>query len=114
MSLVEHVFNRPADDRNIPFADIASSCDRDLDKVIINIAVLKLQVEVLIMRALSLGLVRGTIDEVDGTFTVTWVQPRILNKEQIAHLNQKLVDWGEKVKSAVRVMESGITSELGS
>lgn len=71
-----------------------------------------LKVELLVMRALSLGLLRGSIDEVDGIFTVTWVQPRILSKEQISQLNQKLTDWGEKVKNAVRVMESGITSEL--
>lgn len=64
------------------------------------------------MRALSLGLIKGVIDEVDGIFTVTWVQPRILNKDQITQLNQKLTDWGEKVKNAVRAMESGITSEL--
>ena len=33
MSLVEHVFNRSADDRNIPFADIAKACDKPLEKV---------------------------------------------------------------------------------
>lgn len=33
MSLVEHVFSRSADDRNIPFLDIAKACDRPLDKV---------------------------------------------------------------------------------
>lgn len=33
MSLVEHVFHRPADDRNIPFADIATACDKPLEKV---------------------------------------------------------------------------------
>lgn len=33
MSLVEHVFNRSVDDRNIPFADIAKACDRSEDKV---------------------------------------------------------------------------------
>ena len=64
------------------------------------------------MRALSLGLLRGSIDEVDGIFTVAWVQPRILNKEQISQLNQKLVDWEAKVKKAQITMESNITSEL--
>jgi len=103
MSLVEHIFKRPSDDRNIPFEDIAQACERSVDKV-----------EVLVMRALSLGLIRGTIDEVISKVNVKWVQPRILNKEQIAHLNSNLVDWGEKVKGAMRLMESGVTHELGS
>ena len=37
----------------------------------------------LVMRALSLGLVKGTIDEVDESVHMTWVQPRVLNTEQV-------------------------------
>ncbi|KAH7932873.1 hypothetical protein HPB49_003965 [Dermacentor silvarum] len=40
------------------------------------------QVEVLVMKALSLGLVRGTIDQVDGQVHMQWVQPRVLSREQ--------------------------------
>ena len=35
------------------------------------------------MRALSLGLVKGVIDEVDQKVHMTWVQPRVLNTEQV-------------------------------
>ena len=34
------------------------------------------------MRALSLGLIRGFIDEVDRVVTITWLQPRVLNTDQ--------------------------------
>ena len=35
------------------------------------------------IRALSLNLVKGVIDEVDEKVHMTWVQPRVLNNEQV-------------------------------
>ena len=35
------------------------------------------------MRSFSLGLCKGSIDQVDGTVRVTWVQPRVLDKAQL-------------------------------
>ena len=42
-----------------------------------------LDVEMLVIRALSLNLVKGVIDEVDERVHMTWVQPRVLNNEQV-------------------------------
>ena len=42
-----------------------------------------LDVEMLVIRALSLNLVEGVIDEVDERVHMTWVQPRVLNNEQV-------------------------------
>ena len=41
------------------------------------------QVELLVMKALSVGLVRGSIDEVDKRVHMTWVQPRVLDLQQV-------------------------------
>ena len=35
------------------------------------------------MKALSLGLVKGHIDEVEQRIHMTWVQPRVLDLEQV-------------------------------
>ena len=35
------------------------------------------------MKALSLGLVRGMVDGVDQKVHMTWVQPRVLNLQQV-------------------------------
>ena len=35
------------------------------------------------MKALSLSLVKGSIDEVDQKVHMTWVQPRVLDREQV-------------------------------
>lgn len=44
------------------------------------------QVEVMVMRALALGLVKGTIDQVSRQVNITWVQPRVLHKNQVSVL----------------------------
>lgn len=41
------------------------------------------QVELLVMKALSVGLVKGSIDEVDRRVHMTWVQPRVLDLQQV-------------------------------
>ena len=48
------------------------------------------------MRAMSLGLVKGTLDGVEGTVSITWVQPRVLDKDQIKLLGEQLSVWAEK------------------
>ena len=47
--------------------------------------------ESLIIRALSLNLVKGTIDEVDEKVHMTWVQPRVLSVEQVGHTTHALL-----------------------
>ena len=43
----------------------------------------------LVMKALSLGLVKGSIDEVDNKVHLTWVQPRVLDLEQVSSVYAK-------------------------
>lgn len=53
---------------------------------------LVLQVELLVMKALSLGLVKGSIDQVDSKVHMTWVQPRVLGRKQVK--NQLKILYG--------------------
>ncbi|KAF2971944.1 hypothetical protein GQX73_g1593 [Xylaria multiplex] len=85
-ALTESVFRRPPHERAMTFSTISADT-----KVRPN------QIEHLVMRALSLGLVRGTIDQVDEVVNFTWVQPRILDMAQIASMSQRLGEWGENV-----------------
>merc|ERR1712168_1359628 len=81
-ALMEAVFSRSAIDRILSFQFISERTKIDLDKV-----------EWLLMRVLSLNLVKGSIDQVEQTANLHWVQPRVLNKEQIFKMASKVESW---------------------
>lgn len=45
----------------------------------------------------SLKLIRGSLDQVDQKAHITWVQPRVLSREQIGQLAQRLAAWNSKL-----------------
>ncbi|ODQ65237.1 PCI-domain-containing protein, partial [Nadsonia fulvescens var. elongata DSM 6958] len=86
-ALIEAVFKRPSTDRTLTFETIAK------ETYIVND-----EVEHLVMKALSLGLIRGLIDEVSQTVAITWLQPRVMNKLQIGNMREKLLQWDQEVE----------------
>lgn len=62
-------------------------------------------VEFLLMKALSKHLMEGVIDQVDGTVSITWVQPKVLTLPQIIGLKDRLCGWISKVDQATVVLE---------
>ena len=65
------------------------------------------------MRALSLKLIRGKIDQVDGTIAVEWVQPRVLQQPQIAKMTERLATWTGTVDSTLKFLEGETPEFLG-
>jgi 26S proteasome regulatory subunit N9 len=49
------------------------------------------------MKALSLGLVKGSIDQVDEIARINWVQPKVLDMNQIKSMRQRLTEWDQSV-----------------
>lgn len=90
LSLVRLVFDRPAEQRNIMFADIAKAALLPVEEV-----------EWLVMRAFSKKLLRGTVDEVDQIVHITWLMPRILDASQTKVLSDKLSAWSKNVEAAL-------------
>lgn len=88
MALIESVFKRGAYDRTMSFQTIAEETRLPLEEV-----------EHLLMKALSLKLIRGSLDQVDQKAQITWVQPRVLSREQIGGLTQRLTTWTENLSS---------------
>ncbi|KAL7575918.1 hypothetical protein ACA910_000717 [Epithemia clementina (nom. ined.)] len=87
LSLVTLLFSKPAHERQLSFAEIASTLLLDnLD-----------QVEWIVMRALSVHLIEGSIDQVAQTVDVTWVMPRVLNNDQMQQLANRFGEWAVTV-----------------
>jgi 26S proteasome regulatory subunit N9 len=55
------------------------------------------EVEHLIMKALSLKLIRGSVDQIDSTVDITWVQPRVLDAQQLGMLAGQFGEWTRAV-----------------
>ncbi|KAK7803498.1 hypothetical protein U0070_002683 [Myodes glareolus] len=94
LCLMEMTFTRPANHRQLTFEEIAKRA-----KIAVN------KVELLVMKALSVGLVRGSIDEVDKRVHMTWVQPHVLDLQQIKGMKDLLELWCTDVKSMELLVE---------
>jgi len=86
LCLMEMAYLRQGDKRQLKFAEIAKQA-----KVPAN------EVEYLVMRALSLGLIRGFVDQVDSLVCVEWVQPRVLDRKQISAVSGRIGKWSKDV-----------------
>lgn len=72
------------------------------------------EVEHLIIKCFSLNLIKGYINQLDQVLVVTWLQPRILNLDQVKALYDHLVDWDNRVENlAQKVHDNGGTVWAG-
>ncbi|XP_062509700.1 26S proteasome non-ATPase regulatory subunit 13-like [Corticium candelabrum] len=101
LSVMELTFKRPSTNRSIPFEVIAEAARIPIS-----------QVELLVMKALSLGLVKGSIDEISKQVNMTWVQPRVLDLSQIKDMADRLSTWCKSVKETVHSMEDQVPELL--
>ncbi|XP_030511467.2 26S proteasome non-ATPase regulatory subunit 13 homolog B-like [Rhodamnia argentea] len=95
LCLMEIIFSRPSEDRTIPLSVIAERtklCVAD--------------VEHLLMKSLSVHLIEGVIDQLEGTVHVSWVQPRVLGIPQVKSLRDRLDGWLDKVHTALLSVEA--------
>lgn len=95
LCLMEMTFRRPATDRRLSFDDVAEATRLPVSEV-----------EQLVMHALAVGLIRGSIDEVDRRVHVTWVQPRVLTREQIVVMRNKMETWAVDIAHVEKLVET--------
>ncbi|KAJ7551239.1 hypothetical protein O6H91_06G006400 [Diphasiastrum complanatum] len=95
LCLMEIIFSRPSEERTIPLSLIAERTRLSSEEV-----------EFLLIKSLSVHLIEGIIDQVDGTVRVSWVQPRVLGIPQIASLRDRLDSWLQKVHTTLLAVEA--------
>ncbi|KDR15267.1 26S proteasome non-ATPase regulatory subunit 13 [Zootermopsis nevadensis] len=95
LCLMEMTFKRPATHRQLTFEEISQETRLPVNEV-----------ELLVMKALAQGLVRGAIDQVASNVHMTWVQPRVLDKQQISSMVQRLDCWCKDVNSMELLLET--------
>ncbi|KAH7730096.1 PCI domain containing protein [Aphelenchoides avenae] len=95
LCLMEIALARQSTERYMPFNKIAK-------KALVNVS----DVEFLVMKALGKGLVSGSIDQVNATVSITWVQPRVLSADQIGHMADRVGAWRTDVKSMENVVRA--------
>lgn len=87
MSLIDVLSRKPV----VPYDEVASVCCVE-------------NVPLLVMRALSLQLAKGLLDQVSRVVEVDWVQPRVLSN--LDSIEQALRHWQHRVDSAIELLES--------
>ena len=95
IALLEMIFEVNKDERSLTFEKIGQVCQIDV-----------VDVELLIMKAMSLNLIKGTIDEVAQVVHIDWCLPRYLNKAHLEIMAAKMRTWEAKLDGAIRMVEN--------
>eukprot|EP01088_Endostelium_zonatum_P017598 TRINITY_DN5269_c0_g1_i1.p1 TRINITY_DN5269_c0_g1~~TRINITY_DN5269_c0_g1_i1.p1 ORF type:complete len:395 (-),score=120.21 TRINITY_DN5269_c0_g1_i1:42-1226(-) len=101
LGLMELVLERGSGERVFKFSEIESRCRVERNDV-----------ERLVMRGMSLGLVKGVIDEVEEKVVISWVQPRVLDIESVKKMRDRLEDWRKKVHATLVFVEQQTGNEI--
>jgi len=95
LCLMEMTFSRASNNRQLKFEEIAKETGVALNEV-----------ELLAMKAMSLGLVEGTIDQVEEQVNMSWVQPRVLDLKQVGRMKDRLEGWCTGVTTMEKMVAS--------
>jgi len=88
LGLVRLAFDKASFERIISFEEIQKVTQCEAERV-----------EYLIMKAMSLKLVKGVVDEIEQSVQVTWVKPAILDMKQMGALLEKTKTWITKIEA---------------
>eukprot|EP01054_Gregarina_sp_Poly1_P000218 Gregarina_sp_Poly_1__217@NODE_1050_length_5233_cov_176_655052_g730_i0_p2_GENE_NODE_1050_length_5233_cov_176_655052_g730_i0NODE_1050_length_5233_cov_176_655052_g730_i0_p2_ORF_typecomplete_len424_score70_87PCI/PF01399_27/4_3e03PCI/PF01399_27/4_3e09Herpes_U34/PF04541_13/0_057_NODE_1050_length_5233_cov_176_655052_g730_i039135184 len=93
-SLLELAFMKPQKERILTFSEISDTCRVPKD-----------QIEILVMKVMSHGLMKGSIDAIDQTVSFTTLQPRLLDDHKIAALSNQFRAWSLQVTELAEHLE---------
>lgn len=95
LALLDLIFHCEKGERNLDFNLIAETTKISIDEV-----------EFIVMKAMNLGLVKGIIDQVDQVVRITWAKPRLLSKDKIKVMSDKLGRWDANIDETIKMLEN--------
>lgn len=91
MSLLELISTKSTTNKQLNFKEISEFTGTPVNDV-----------EHLIIKCFSLNLIKGYINQIDEVLVVTWLQPRILNLDQVNVLYNHLCKWNGQVEELAK------------
>lgn len=70
------------------------------------------RIEILVMKAISLHLISGHMDEVKQTLTVTWVMPKQLTDKEVKQRGESVETWSKHIYNVLLNMENEVPELL--
>lgn len=99
MAFTELIFSLHKDERVVSFQQISDRTTLPLDMI-----------EFMVLRAMSLELIKGQIDQVDQKVSITFIQPRVLDKQRIGMMRSKFETWQSSLTELLGVVTEYQTS----
>ncbi|QPG74892.1 hypothetical protein FOA43_002229 [Brettanomyces nanus] len=95
MALIEIVFSKPTNSKTVKYSELLKEIPllKNADDV-----------ERLTMKCLSLGLIKGHINQVSSEVEINWIQPRTMTRDQIVNMKKKMTQWSERVEDLNKYM----------
>lgn len=94
MAFLELAFNLPKSNRVVSFESLSKVCSIPVEHV-----------EFMVMKAMALQLVKGSINQIKREVTVTWVAPKVLESDRIATMLTKFEEWDTGVKKMQQLIQ---------
>ncbi len=130
LALCQLVAVRPPEARRVPFVECAAACGVAVEKVRAplpwnhgapsssstphtQLSHIPTQVEHLVMRAASVGLLKCAIDEVAQEVSFSFVKPKVLSKAQVGALKERVDAWADRVGKQVGELEGSTLEVVG-
>ncbi len=89
-ALLDLAFQKNKNERVLTYKEISQGCHCDIKDI-----------EFLVIKALSSGLIKGYVDEVENKVVINWVQPKYLDREKISVLNDRIDLWISKANKVL-------------
>eukprot|EP00457_Paulinella_chromatophora_P003341 gb/GEZN01003348.1/.p1 GENE.gb/GEZN01003348.1/~~gb/GEZN01003348.1/.p1 ORF type:complete len:389 (+),score=76.23 gb/GEZN01003348.1/:99-1265(+) len=95
MAIMDLAFSRPSGDRKFDYKEVCARCQMKEDEV-----------DLLLIKALSQGVIKGVIDGVEKYIRITYLKPRVLDKQQLLLMKCGLEEWSNSVSQAAIFLEN--------